>query len=133
MNYRQLRNPFTPQTVFSDDETASLHATALRVLQELGIKILLPEARKLLGAAGALVDDDMVRIGADMVAAALATAPASIPMRAANPARNQIYENGALIFSAAGGCPMYQTRPVVAAPAIWSALSMRSSSSKVSM
>lgn len=105
VNYRQLRNPFTPQRVFSDDETAGLHATALRVLQELGIKILLPEARSMLAAAGALVDDDMVRIGADMVAAALATAPASIPMRAPNPARNQTYENGALIFSAAGGCP----------------------------
>ncbi len=43
-NYRLLRNPFTPQTVFSHDEIAAIHDTALRVLEELGIKVLLPEA-----------------------------------------------------------------------------------------
>lgn len=47
-NYRQLRHPFHPQDMFSEDEVASIHDTALRVLEELGIKILLPEALHLL-------------------------------------------------------------------------------------
>ena len=42
VNYRQLRNPLTPQNVFSQDEVAELHATSLRVLRELGIKVLFP-------------------------------------------------------------------------------------------
>jgi trimethylamine---corrinoid protein Co-methyltransferase len=73
-NYRLLKNPFLPQPIFSDDHVASIHDTALRVLEELGIKVLLPQARDLLARAGALVDPDtdMVRIGRDMVAAALA-------------------------------------------------------------
>ena len=75
--YRQLRNPFQPQTVFSADQIASIHETALRVLQDLGIKVLLPEARAILRSVGAQVDDDsfMVRIGREMVEQALATCP----------------------------------------------------------
>ena len=105
--YRRLRHPFAPQAVFSDDEVAAIHATALRVLEELGMKILLPEARTILLAAGALPGDepDMVRIGRDMIEAALATAPRSIRLRAVDPAREQAYELGSLIFMAGAGCP----------------------------
>jgi len=105
VNYRQLRHPFTPQTVFSDDEVAALHDAALRVCEELGIKVLLPEARDILKAAGARVEDEMVYIGRDIIAAALSTAPKSIRLRAANPQREQIYENGAMLFTPGSGCP----------------------------
>ena len=99
-NYRQLRHPFTPQTIFSADEVAAIHDTALRVLEELGMKILLSEAREIFSKAGARVQDDMVFVGRDIVAAALETAPSSIPISAINPAKSQIYEDGALIFMA---------------------------------
>ena len=46
-NYRQLRHPFTPQSVFSEDEVSNVHDTALRVLEELGVKVLLPEAPRM--------------------------------------------------------------------------------------
>ncbi len=107
VNYRHLRHPFAPQKVISDDAVAAIHDMALKVLEELGLKILLPEARALFAAGGALVDEgtEMVRIGRDMVAAALATAPKSIRMRAPNPDREQDYEDGALIFGPSGGCP----------------------------
>ena len=105
--YGQLRHPFTPQSAFSQDEIAAMHDTALRVLENLGIRILLAEARAIFRAAGALVDEDsqMVRIGRDMVAAALTTAPRSIRLRAANPAHAQIFEPGAALFMAGSGCP----------------------------
>ncbi|WP_204337658.1 trimethylamine methyltransferase family protein, partial [Klebsiella pneumoniae] len=72
--------PFLPQPVFSEDQVAAIHDTALRVLEELGIKVLLAEARELYRRAGAVVDEEtqMVRIGRDIVAAALASAPKSI-------------------------------------------------------
>ena len=56
VDYRQLRNPFTPVDAFSKDREEALHDTALRVLEELGVKVLLPEARDLFKAAGARVD-----------------------------------------------------------------------------
>ncbi|MGB0852725.1 MAG: trimethylamine methyltransferase family protein [Pikeienuella sp.] len=105
-NYRQLKHPFPQQTMFSDDEIASIHETALRVLEELGVKILLPEAREIFAKAGARVDDDqMVFIGRDIVAAALASAPRKIRLRAANPAREQDYQLGSMIFMPGVGCP----------------------------
>ncbi|MFN4099069.1 MAG: trimethylamine methyltransferase family protein [Pararhodobacter sp.] len=109
-NYRQLRHPFTPQQVFSADRIAAMHDTALKVLEDLGLRILLPEARDILRKAGARVADDMVFIGRDMVAAALASAPGSIPLRAANPARSQTYADGTLLFTPGAGCPNVSDR-----------------------
>lgn len=105
-NYRQLRHPFPQQTMFSEDEIQSIHDTALRVIEELGIKVLLPEAREIYAAAGARVDDDdMVFLGRDVVEAALASAPRSFRLRAANPLHEQTYELGSMIFMGGVGCP----------------------------
>ena len=104
-NYRQLRHPFEPQSIFSKDEVISIHNTALKVLETLGIKILLPEARDIFKKAGSQVKDEMVFIGKDLVASALQTAPAVIQLCAVNAARALTYEDGALIFSAGAGCP----------------------------
>lgn len=104
-NYRQLKHPFPAQTVFSEDEVNNIHQTALRVLEELGIKVLLPEAREIFAAGGATLKGEMVYLGREMVEAALQTAPASIRLRAANPNREQAYENGSMIFAAGAGCP----------------------------
>jgi trimethylamine--corrinoid protein Co-methyltransferase len=104
-NYRRLRHPYAPQTVFSDDQIEAIHETALKVLEELGIKILLPEARQVFADNGARVDDEMVFVGRDIVAAALKSAPASFVLRSANPERELVFEDGALIFSPGSGCP----------------------------
>ena len=66
-DYRQLRHPFAPQPVFSDDRVAAMHEAALAVLENHGIKVLLPEAVALYARAGARVDGDMVRLGPETV------------------------------------------------------------------
>ncbi|TGQ23927.1 trimethylamine methyltransferase family protein, partial [Mesorhizobium sp. M00.F.Ca.ET.216.01.1.1] len=101
-NYRALKNPFLPQPVFSEDQVAAIHDTALRVLEELGIKVLLPEARAIYAKAGALVyeDSQMVRIGRDMVAAALASAPRSIQTYGGDRCRDLALELGSMTFLA---------------------------------
>ncbi len=105
-HYTGLRHPLTPQTLFSDDEVRRIHETALRVLQDLGIRFLLPEARELLTTAGANErPDQMIHIGSDMVQTALETAPRSFNLRASNPDRDVLYEPRAMIFSAGAGCP----------------------------
>jgi len=107
VNYRQLKNPFQPQTVFSEDEVLDIHNTAFRILSELGIRILLPQARDIFAAAGAIVDEDtqMVRIGSDIVDAAIASAPKSIVHRGANRKRDLKFELGSLLFGPGAGCP----------------------------
>ena len=107
VNYRQLTNPFTPQTVFSQDRVAAIHDTALRVLEELGIKILLPEVRRLFAQAGAVVDDDtqMVRIGREIVAEALTTAPRQFTLHGGAPNRALDMRLGTLAFQSGAGAP----------------------------
>ena len=105
VNYRTLRNPVPPMAVFSDDRIAAIHEAALEVLETLGIKVLLPEARQLFKAGGALVEDDMVRIGREMVTAALATAPRSIKAHGAVPERDVVLELGSLVFQPGAGAP----------------------------
>ncbi len=105
--YRQLRNPFQPQAVFNADQIASIHATSLRVLEDLGVKVLLPEARAILKSGGALVDEDslMVRIGREMVEQALSTCPTAFQGRAGDPSRDVTFAQGALNFVAGCGAP----------------------------
>ena len=105
VNYRQLRNPFPIMNVFSDDEAANMHVSALELLETLGMKVLLPEARKLFAAGGARIEDEMVYIGRDMVDAALETAPKSIHCRAGAPDRDVLLELGTLAFQPGAGAP----------------------------
>ncbi|WP_170441512.1 trimethylamine methyltransferase family protein [Ruegeria arenilitoris] len=107
VNYRQLRNPFPVMEVFPVDQIADMHETALRTLEELGVKVLLPEARRLFAAAGARVDEDsqMVFIGRDLVEAAVASAPKSIACRAGARHRDFMLELGSLVFQPGAGAP----------------------------
>nr|WP_174825067.1 trimethylamine methyltransferase family protein [Ruegeria arenilitoris] len=107
VNYRQLRNPFPVMEVFPADQIADMHETALRTLEELGVKVLLPEARRLFAAAGARVDEDsqMVFIGRDLVEAAVASAPKFIACRAGARHRDFTLELGSLVFQPGAGAP----------------------------
>ncbi|WP_171121754.1 MULTISPECIES: trimethylamine methyltransferase family protein [unclassified Ruegeria] len=107
VNYRQLRNPFPQMEVFPAEQIADMHETALRLLQELGIKVLLPEARRIFAAAGAKVDEqtEMVFIGRDIVEAAVASAPKSIACRAGARRRDFTLELGSLVFQPGAGAP----------------------------
>ena len=77
VDYIQLSHPFTPQALFEDEAIARIHAAALALLQDQGMRVLLPEARQIFASGCPLVADDMVRIGAEIVTAALSTAPKS--------------------------------------------------------
>ncbi|MGR3615529.1 MAG: trimethylamine methyltransferase family protein [Paracoccaceae bacterium] len=107
VDYRNLRNPFPPMAAFTDDRIEALHEASLTVLEELGMKVLQPEARKIFKAGGARVDEasEMVFIGRDMVEAALATAPKSINLRAGARHRDLTLELGSLVFQPGAGAP----------------------------
>ncbi|MGB1033920.1 MAG: trimethylamine methyltransferase family protein [Primorskyibacter sp.] len=107
VNYRKLRNPFPVMSAVSDDELANIHTTALRTLEELGIRVLLPEARQLFKAGGARVDEasQMVWIGREMVDAAVATAPKSYEIKAGDTKRDLLFELGSMVWQPGGGAP----------------------------
>ncbi|MEM9708397.1 MAG: trimethylamine methyltransferase family protein [Pseudomonadota bacterium] len=105
VDYRQLRNPFPLMEVFPAEEVEDIHQSALRILEELGLRVLLPEARAIFATAGARVEDDMVFVGRDIVEASIATAPRSITCRAGARDRDVVLELGNLVFQAGAGAP----------------------------
>ena len=90
--YRRLHNPFGPLRVFSDDQVESMHQTALRVLEELGMRVLLPQARRIFAAAGAAVDEasQMVRLDRGLVEGAMAKAPPDVELIARDGSRSVV-------------------------------------------
>ncbi len=106
-NYHDLRNPFPNVPAFSDDRIEAMHLAALRVLEELGIKVLLPEARRLFREAGARVDEttEMVWIGREVVEAAVASAPRSFRLKAGAEHRDLTLELGRLVIQPGAGAP----------------------------
>ncbi|MEM9430960.1 MAG: trimethylamine methyltransferase family protein [Pseudomonadota bacterium] len=105
VDYRRLRNPFPAMDVFPADRIEDMHQSALRILEELGMRVLLPEARAILAKAGARIDGDMVFVGRDIVAAALKSAPRSINCRGGARHRDMVLELGSLVFQAGAGAP----------------------------
>jgi trimethylamine---corrinoid protein Co-methyltransferase len=107
VRYRQLRLPFTPWKVFSDDRVEALHHAALGVLEEQGLKILSPGALARFRAAGATVDEDSgtVRIDRGLVAKSLCTAPRSITLRSRNPLHDVPLDGNAVSFGPVSGPP----------------------------
>jgi len=89
MPWKQLENPLPPTPLISDDEVEALHQAAVSLLETVGVRCALTEARQVLARAGAIVDatEPRVRIGRDMVEAALSTIPAELTLTPRNAAR----------------------------------------------
>ena len=88
--WRNLANPYPPIEVLSAEQVETIHTASLRVLSEIGMKVLGSDARRRLAAAGAQVNDDdrMVRCDPGMVVEFMALAPSSFTLEARNPAKS---------------------------------------------
>ncbi len=105
--YRQLRNPFAPVEIFSADQIEAIHETALKILEEIGLKVLSDEARGIYRAAGASVDEGekLVRFDRGLIEASMGTAPPQVTLHARNPARNATLGANHVAFAMVGGPP----------------------------
>ena len=83
-----VRTPYPPMAILSDDQVEAIHHASLQVLRDIGVNFLLPEARDILAAAGAMVDGPRVRFDPAMVAETITTIPPSFRLHARNPARS---------------------------------------------
>ena len=88
--FRQLRNPFTPTRLVSDDELESIHLASLRLLSEIGVDVLHEEARNIMKRHGADVraNTERVRFDPDMILELVSHAPPEFTLHARNPAHN---------------------------------------------
>ena len=104
--YGQVPRPYAPIRVLSADQIEAIHNAALRVLAEIGMKVLEPRARAFFAQAGASVSGETVRLDPAMVVQHLATVPRSFTLAARNPARNLRFGGTDCVFASVGG-PAY--------------------------
>ena len=107
--YRNLRNPYKPIEVFSEDQIEAIHDTSLTMLEEIGLKVLWPEARAIYKAGGAEVDEgeQRVRFDRSMILEAVAQAPSLVKIHARNPAHDIVFGEDRVVFITVGGPPNY--------------------------
>jgi len=105
--YRKLINPFEPLRVLAEADIGLIHESALRLLANEGVRVLLPEARRYFSDGGASVDDEtmMVRLDPDAVRAAVGSAPGEFSITARNPGRSVVMGGRNLAFANVGGPP----------------------------
>ena len=103
--WSQPRLTLEPARILSDDHIEAIHGRSLQVLEEIGMEILLPEARDILARAGARVEGERVRIGRDIVEHALTTPPSEFTIHARNPSHDIRIGGRWIAFGPVGGPP----------------------------
>ena len=105
--WAQPRLRYRPTEVVSADELESIHLASLRVLSEIGMDFLDPDAREALRAAGATIADgsERVRFDPDMVTETIRTAPSSFTLHARNPDHDLTIGEDWIAFGTVGSPP----------------------------
>ncbi len=106
--FRQVTYRYRPMALLSLDQIQSIHHTACRILQEIGMKVLCDEARKAYREAGFDVDDSdqIVRFEKAGVEALVGKAPEQFDLHARNCAHTVRIGGPHAIFTGVGG-PAY--------------------------
>jgi trimethylamine---corrinoid protein Co-methyltransferase len=96
---------FAPTKLISDDHVESIHHASLKVLSEIGMDFMLPEAREILRKAGAKIDGERVRFDPDMINEAMAHAPSSFTIHGRAEHRNLEIGGPNICFGTVGSPP----------------------------
>lgn len=102
-----LVNCFPPLSYYSDEDIDAIHANALRILEDVGIKVLHDEARALLQRHGARVDEEtrLVFFPKTLVEAAIASSPSQFETYTTDDHVPVVFGGRSAVFAPVGGAP----------------------------
>ncbi|MBW1843425.1 MAG: trimethylamine methyltransferase family protein, partial [Deltaproteobacteria bacterium] len=103
--WSQLQLRYDPIEILSIDQIHAIHETALTILEEVGMRVLEPNARGYLATAGCKIDEGTMQARFDraMVEELIARAPAEFSLTSRNPERNLQLGGRNSVFSSVGG------------------------------
>ena len=110
--WQKLRNPYRPVEPLDEEQMDAVHATSMRILSELGVRVMSDRVMDVFEAAGAIVDrgEKTVRVGEDIVTGALKTAPSTFTLTSRNPAKRLTIGGDSLCFGLVAGPPNVHDR-----------------------
>jgi len=91
--------------ILSEDAMAALDRGWRRIVSELGIEFVLPEALEYFREAGQTIDGQAVKLDPDFVLEQVAKAPREFDLQARNPERNIHVGGQHMAFASVYGCP----------------------------
>ncbi|WP_407492779.1 trimethylamine methyltransferase family protein [Pseudooceanicola sp. MF1-13] len=100
-------NPDRPTEPIPPEGVEAIHDTAMRVLEEIGIAFLNPEARDILKQAGCRVDGDIVYMDRVFVTEMLSHAPETWTITPRNPDRKITIGGSHMVFGNVSSPPNY--------------------------
>ncbi len=105
MPFKQISHPYKPVEVLTADQIEDIHNTSLTILEEVGMKVLEPQARNIFAENGCRVNhnNQMVYLDRDLVTAQVAHAPEAFTLHARNPAHTVKVGGDKVIFTSVGG------------------------------
>ena len=86
---------------------AALHDGAMRILEEIGVAFLNPEALEIFRAAGCRVEGELVRMDRDFVMEMVGKAPSSFTLTPRNPDRKLVIGENYILFGNVSSPPNY--------------------------
>lgn len=109
--WERVTNPYDALVMLSAEQMQDLHDTSIRILKELGIKVMGQNVRDLMRRAGADVDaEGVVRLDQGIVDHALSTVPRAFALTPRNPARRVHLGGRDLVFGLVAGPPNVHDR-----------------------
>jgi len=104
--FGRVGRAYRPIEVLSADHVNALHHAALRVLRDIGMRVLDEGARARFRAAGAMIEGETVRLDPGLVTERLSTVAQCFTLTARNPERTLHVGGEDMIFASVGG-PAY--------------------------
>ncbi|WP_068302816.1 trimethylamine methyltransferase family protein [Pararhodobacter sp. CCB-MM2] len=98
MPWRIPHNPDRPTEPVDHEGVLAIHKGAMRILSEIGIEFLNPEALEIFKQAGCRVSGENVRMDEDFVMEMVRRAPASFTITPRNPERQVTIGDGHMVF-----------------------------------
>lgn len=96
-----------PVEPLNEEGIAAIHDGAMRILEEIGIEFLNPEALEILREAGCTIDGENVRMGRDFVMEMVAKAPSAFTITPRNPDRKLTIGGNHINFGNVSSPPNY--------------------------
>ena len=110
--YRNLVNRLSKTELLDPSARDDMHEATLTILEEIGMDVMLPEARAIMKAHGADVTEgsDRVRFDRNLIMDMIASAPREFQMFARNPERNVKMGGNNLVFAQIASAPFVADR-----------------------
>ncbi|MEL6279253.1 MAG: trimethylamine methyltransferase family protein [Pseudomonadota bacterium] len=110
--WQKLVNNDRPTEPLPPEGVEAIHDGAMRILEEIGIEVLNPQAIEILKGAGATVEGELVRIGRDAVMEHVRKAPSQFTITPRNPDREITVGGKHILFGNVSSAPNFSNLDV---------------------